>query len=132
VFAQIGYSMLIGLIGKNAILIVEFGKMEFEQKGKPWREPALEGARLRLRPILITSFAFILGCVPLGAAGGAGALGRKVLGTAVIAGMTAGTILDVFLVPVLYVVVERLSGASKKHGAPPASGATPAIEKGTH
>ncbi len=132
VFAQIGLIMLIGLIAKNAILIVEFAKMEFEQKGKPLVEAALEGARLRLRPILMTSFAFILGCVPLWAASGAGALGRKVLGTAVIVGMSTGTILGVFLVPVLYVVVERLSGANKKHGAPPASGATPAIEKGTH
>jgi len=132
VFAQIGLIMLIGLIAKNAILIVEFAKMEFEQKGKPLVEAALEGARLRLRPILMTSFAFILGCVPLWAASGAGALGRKVLGTAVIVGMSTGTILGVFLVPVLYVVVERLSGANNKHGAPPASGATPAIEKGTH
>jgi HAE1 family hydrophobic/amphiphilic exporter-1 len=108
VFAQIGLIMLIGLTAKNAILIVEFAKLEHEQKGKELVAAALEGARLRLRPILMTSFAFILGCVPLWKAAGAGAIGRKVLGTAVVVGMTTATILGVFLVPVLFVVVERL------------------------
>lgn len=108
VFAQIGLIMLIGLTAKNAILIVEFAKLEHDQKGKGLVEAALEGARLRLRPILMTSFAFILGCVPLWKAKGAGAIGRQVLGTSVITGMLAATILGIFLVPVLFVLVERL------------------------
>src|SRR5580692_1209907 len=108
VFAQIGLVMLIGLTAKNAILIVEFAILE-HSKGKELVEAALEGARLRLRPILMTSFAFILGCVPLWTAKGAGAIGRRVLGTSVITGMTAATVLGVFLVPVLYVVVERIA-----------------------
>jgi len=108
VFAQIGLVMLIGLTAKNAILIVEFAKLEHEQKGKELVDAALEGARLRLRPILMTSFAFILGCVPLWTAKGAGAIGRQVLGCAVIVGMSAATAIGIFLVPVLFVVVERL------------------------
>jgi HAE1 family hydrophobic/amphiphilic exporter-1 len=113
VFAQIGLVMLIGLTAKNAILIVEFAILE-NAKGKGIVDAALEGARLRLRPILMTSFAFILGCVPLWAAKGAGAIGRQVLGSSVIAGMLAATILGVFLVPVLFVVVERIAGKEKK------------------
>jgi len=108
VFAQIGLVMLIGLTAKNAILIVEFAVLE-HSKGKELVEATLEGARLRLRPILMTSFAFILGCVPLWTAKGAGAIGRKVLGSSVITGMGAATILGVFLVPVLFVVVERIA-----------------------
>jgi HAE1 family hydrophobic/amphiphilic exporter-1 len=108
VFAQIGLIMLIGLTAKNAILIVEFAVLE-HSKGKQIVEAALEGARLRLRPILMTSFAFILGCVPLWTAKGAGAIGRKVLGSSVIMGMSAATILGIFLVPVLFVVVERIA-----------------------
>ena len=108
VFAQIGLVMLIGLTAKNAILIVEFAILE-HAKGKELVEAALEGARLRLRPILMTSFAFILGCVPLWTAKGAGAIGRKVLGSSVITGMGAATVLGVFFVPVLFVVVERIA-----------------------
>jgi HAE1 family hydrophobic/amphiphilic exporter-1 len=108
VFAQIGLIMLIGLTAKNAILIVEFAVLE-HSKGKQIVEAALEGARLRLRPILMTSFAFILGCVPLWTAKGAGAIGRRVLGSSVITGMSAATILGIFLVPVLFVVVERIA-----------------------
>ena len=108
VFAQIGLVMLIGLTAKNAILIVEFAILE-HSKGKELVEATLEGARLRLRPILMTSFAFILGCVPLWTAKGAGAIGRKVLGSSVITGMGAATVLGVFLVPVLFVVVERIA-----------------------
>ena len=104
VYGQIGLVMLIGLAAKNAILIVEFAKMQHDQ-GKPLVEAALEGARLRLRPILMTSFAFILGCVPLWTAAGAGAASRRILGTAVIAGMTLVTGLGVFIVPVLFVMV---------------------------
>jgi HAE1 family hydrophobic/amphiphilic exporter-1 len=109
VFAQIGLVMLIGLTAKNAILIVEFAKLEHEKNGRELVEAALEGARLRLRPILMTSFAFILGCVPLWRAKGAGAIGRQVLGSAVVIGMTTATALGVLLVPVLFVVVERFS-----------------------
>ncbi|HST12726.1 MAG TPA: efflux RND transporter permease subunit, partial [Terriglobales bacterium] len=108
VFAQIGLIMLIGLTAKNAILIVEFAILE-HSKGKELVDAALEGAKLRLRPILMTSFAFILGCVPLWTAKGAGAIGRKVLGTSVVTGMGAATVLGVFLVPVLFVVVERFA-----------------------
>jgi HAE1 family hydrophobic/amphiphilic exporter-1 len=113
IFAQIGLVMLIGLTAKNAILIVEFAVLE-RKKGKDFVEAALEGARLRLRPILMTSFAFILGCVPLWTAKGAGAIGRKVLGTSVIVGMSTATVLGVFLVPVLFVLVERLANRKKK------------------
>jgi HAE1 family hydrophobic/amphiphilic exporter-1 len=108
VYGQIGLVVLIGLAAKNAILIVEFAKAEFE-KGSDLATAALHGARLRLRPILMTSFAFILGCIPLWLASGAGAVSRKVLGTVVVAGMLAATCLAVFLIPALYVIVERLA-----------------------
>jgi HAE1 family hydrophobic/amphiphilic exporter-1 len=106
VYAQIGLVMLIGLSAKNAILIVEFAKMEYE-KGTPLAEAALTGAKLRLRPILMTSFAFILGCVPLAIASGAGAISRQVLGTAVIGGMLAASVLAIFFIPVSFEVVEK-------------------------
>jgi hydrophobic/amphiphilic exporter-1 (mainly G- bacteria), HAE1 family len=109
VYAQIGLVMLIGLSAKNAILIVEFCKMEYE-KGTPLVDAALAGAKLRLRPILMTSFAFILGCVPLATASGAGALSRQVMGFAVIGGMSAASFLAIFLIPVLFYVVEKLGG----------------------
>src|SRR6201997_2930749 len=126
VFAQIGLVMLIGLTAKNAILIVEFAILE-HKKGKELIQAALEGARLRLRPILMTSFAFILGCVPLWTAKGAGAIGRKVLGSSVITGMLAASVLGIFLVPVLFVVVERI--AKKK---PHVAVAHPAVLEGEH
>jgi HAE1 family hydrophobic/amphiphilic exporter-1 len=109
VFAQIGLVMLIGLTAKNAILIVEYAVLEHTKQNKGLVEAALEAARLRLRPILMTSFAFILGCVPLWTAKGAGAIGRRVLGSSVITGMTVATALGIFLVPVLFVLIERLS-----------------------
>jgi len=109
VFAQIGLVMLVGLSAKNAILIVEFAKDELN-KGRGLVDAALEGARLRLRPILMTSFAFILGCVPLWTASGSGAVARRILGTVVIVGMLAATLIAIFVIPVLFVVVERLAG----------------------
>jgi HAE1 family hydrophobic/amphiphilic exporter-1 len=111
VYSQIGLVMLIGLAAKNAILIVEFAKEKYE-KGKPLMEAALEGAKLRLRPILMTSFAFILGCVPLWIASGAGSVARQVMGTTVIGGMLAASAIGIFFVPAIYYLVERLSSAA--------------------
>ncbi len=120
VYAQIGLVMLIGLSAKNAILIVEFAKLEYD-RGKPLLDATLEGARLRLRPILMTAFAFILGCVPLWTASGAGGISRQVLGTVVIGGMLAASILAIFFIPVSYEVVERLIAKfGKKKEAPSA------------
>ncbi|HXZ33662.1 MAG TPA: efflux RND transporter permease subunit [Terriglobales bacterium] len=113
VYSQIGLVMLIGLAAKNAILIVEFAKSEYE-KGKPLVDAALEGARLRLRPILMTSFAFILGCVPLFIATGAGSVSRQIMGTAVIGGMLAATAIAIFIIPALYVLVERVASIRKR------------------
>lgn len=121
IYAQIGLVMLIGLAAKNAILIVEFAKMGYEQ-GKPLMDATLEGARLRLRPILMTSFAFILGCVPLAKASGAGALSRQVMGFAVIGGMMMASFIAIFLIPVTFYVVERLSHRGAKHETPQMDG----------
>lgn len=118
VYAQIGLVMLVGLAAKNAILIVEFAKLQHDA-GKPLLESALEGARLRLRPIIMTSFAFILGCVPLWRASGAGAVGRRVMGTTVIGGMLAATLIAVFLIPVTYYVVESIAERRRQQPAPP-------------
>ena len=117
VYAQIGLVMLIGLAAKNAILIVEFAKAGYDQ-GKPLLDAALEGAKLRLRPILMTSFAFILGCMPLATAHGAGALSRQVMGFTVIGGMLAASGLAIFMIPVTFYVVEKLSGGKHEQAKP--------------
>lgn len=119
VYAQIGIIMLIGLAAKNAILIVEFAKYRLEE-GKDVVEAALQGARLRLRPILMTSFAFILGCVPLWMASGSGAASRRILGTVVITGMLAATLIAIFLIPMLFVLIERLATRRRRQPHAPA------------
>jgi hydrophobe/amphiphile efflux-1 (HAE1) family protein len=123
-YTQIGIVTLIGLAAKNAILIVEFARLRREE-GKPVMEAAVEAANLRLRPILMTSFAFILGVIPLVVAAGAGAASRRALGTAVFGGMLAATVLAIFAVPVLYVVISRVSERAHvaAQAAPAASGA---------
>ncbi|HWV99404.1 MAG TPA: multidrug efflux RND transporter permease subunit [Candidatus Acidoferrum sp.] len=122
VYAQIGLVMLIGLAAKNAILIVEFARLEYE-KGKPLIEAALTGARTRLRPILMTSFAFILGTVPLWFATGAGAVSRRIIGTVVIGGMLAATCIAACLIPVTFYVIEKL--ARSRHEAKSETSVTP-------
>jgi HAE1 family hydrophobic/amphiphilic exporter-1 len=122
VYSQIGLVMLIGLAAKNAILIVEFAKDAYE-KGEPLDKAALDGARLRLRPILMTSFAFILGCVPLWTASGAGAVARQIMGTTVIGGMIAASAIGIFFVPAIFYLVEKWSGAGKE----PETGILPAV-----
>jgi HAE1 family hydrophobic/amphiphilic exporter-1 len=111
IFAQIGIVTLVGLTAKNAILIVEFARIKVGE-GMPLIEGTLEAAKLRLRPIVMTAFAFILGVVPLVMASGAGAEGRKVMGMSVFSGMTVATVVGVCLVPMLFVLVEKLSGRS--------------------
>jgi len=113
VYVQIGLIMLIGLSAKNAILIVEFAKREYE-RGKSLSEAALTGARIRLRPILMTSFAFVFGCLPLWFATGSGGISREMLGTVVIGGMLGSTLLGIFIIPVNFYVIERLSHHKQK------------------
>jgi HAE1 family hydrophobic/amphiphilic exporter-1 len=116
VFAQIGLIMLIGLSAKNAILIVEFARTRYEN-GVPLLDAALEGAKIRLRPILMTSFAFIFGCVPLWLASGAGGVARQVMGTTVIGGMLAASALAIFLIPVTFYVIEMWATKGLPHSA---------------
>jgi HAE1 family hydrophobic/amphiphilic exporter-1 len=121
IYSQIGLIMLIGLAAKNAILIVEFAKDRYEN-GRPLADAALEGARLRLRPILMTSFAFILGCVPLWTASGAGSVARQIMGTAVIGGMLAASAIGIFFIPGIFFMIEKWTSAAKE----PAPGILPA------
>src|SRR6195256_1447577 len=114
IYSQIGLIVLVGLGAKNAILIVEFARDELA-KGRTLVDATLEGARLRLRPILMTSFAFIAGCVPLWIASGSGAAGRRILGTVVIMGMLAASCLGIFLIPPIFYVIEKLSLRFSKH-----------------
>jgi len=115
VFAQIGLVMLIGLSAKNAILIVEFARSEYAQ-GESIYDAALGAARLRFRPIIMTAFAFIFGCVPLWVATGAGGVSRQILGTVVIGGMLSATLIAVFLIPVTFSAVERVMHRLSKGG----------------
>ena len=126
IFTQIGFVVLVGLASKNAILIVEFAKQQRE-KGVAPREATLEASRLRLRPILMTSFAFIFGVVPLVIAQGAGAEMRRSLGLAVFSGMLGVTLFGIFLTPVFFYVLQWLGG---RHGinAEPARQPAPEVE----
>ena len=119
VYCQIGLVMLIGLSAKNAILIVEFAE-QLRRKGRSIAEAAIEAAELRLRPILMTSFAFILGVLPLYFATGAGALGRRSVGTTIVGGMLLSTMLNLIFIPVLYVILRRLLSSGKEEIAPAA------------
>jgi HAE1 family hydrophobic/amphiphilic exporter-1 len=112
VYTQIGLVMLIGLGAKNSILIVAFAKEEYE-RGRPLVDAALDGARLRFRPLMMTALAFIVGCVPLWTASGAGAIARQIIGTTVIGGMLAETFIGRFFVPAIFYVVEKFSGAKQ-------------------
>src|SRR4029078_10187926 len=121
IFVQIGFVVLIGLACKNAILVVEFAKERMEKDGLPLREATIEASKVRLRPIVMTSFAFILGVLPLVVGTGAGAEMRRTLGVAVFSGMLGVTAFGVLLTPVFFYVVERLIGTRRTPAAPVAT-----------
>ncbi len=127
VYTQIGLVMLIGLAAKNSILIVAFAKADYD-RGMPLVDAALSAARVRLRPLLMTSFAFILGCVPLWTASGAGAVARQVMGTTVIGGMAAETFIGRFFVPAIFCFVEKLSGAKRVYALASAPAGEASVE----
>jgi HAE1 family hydrophobic/amphiphilic exporter-1 len=130
VFCQVGLVMLIGLAAKNSILIVEFAE-QLRERGLPIVEAAVESARIRLRPILMTSFAFILGVLPLAVATGAGAGARNSVGTSVAGGMLASTFLSIFFIPVLYVVIRTLAPGKARRSAGDEA-PLPAVDGGAH
>ena len=130
VFCQVGLVMLIGLAAKNSILIVEFAE-QLRERGLSILDAAVESGRIRLRPILMTSFAFILGVLPLAAASGAGAAARNSVGTSVAGGMLASTFLSIFFIPVLYVLIRSLAPGKLRRRADDAAPAT-AAEDGAH
>ena len=118
VYAQIGLVMLIGLAAKNAILIVEYARAQYQEEGKSIRDAALEAAKLRLRPILMTSFAFVLGCMPLYFALGAGMVSRRILGTTVIGGMLAASLIAIFVIPAMFYIIEKITHRKKEAHEP--------------
>jgi multidrug efflux pump subunit AcrB len=130
VYGQIGLIMLVGLAAKNAILIVEFARDRLEREKTTITEAALDAARVRLRPILMTSFAFILGMFPLWFAAGAGGLSRRELGSTVIVGLLVATVFGVFLVPVLFTVVERLVERTRRRRRGAGEAPAPAAHEG--
>ena len=116
IYLQIGLLTLVGLAAKNAILIIEYAKIRVDERGMRFVDAAIEAAKIRLRPILMTSLAFILGCIPLAISSGAGAGARVSIGITVVAGMTSATLFGIFVIPMLFIFMENIgAGKNKKH-----------------